>query len=213
MKPIIFYAIPFVLAFILVTAAIMYLNSTYQNIFWFDFSPKSSTELLSDSTKAAATDSLKTLLSDNNLSQNDSLHTDSLLAHNSLDTLNTETTAINKISDNTSIIQKEVSDKNTKKNQDLALNTKSPKLDSIKTGTSTINSNSSKTLKDTAYVSWLKNVTSIYEAMEPKKAAKIIQNYSDNVARDILYSMKKKTAAKIVAELNPEIANRIFRFE
>jgi len=49
--------------------------------------------------------------------------------------------------------------------------------------------------------------------MEPKKAAKIIQTYSDNIARDILYNMNKKTAAKVVSEFNPETTNRIFRFE
>ena len=63
------------------------------------------------------------------------------------------------------------------------------------------------------YTDWVKKVTSIYSSMESRKAAKIIQTYSDNVARDILYSMNKKTAAKVVSELSPETANRIFRFE
>ncbi len=63
------------------------------------------------------------------------------------------------------------------------------------------------------YDDWLKKISGIYSSMEPKKAAKIIQTYSDNIARDILYNMNKKTAAKVVSELNPETANRIFRFE
>jgi len=63
------------------------------------------------------------------------------------------------------------------------------------------------------YTEWIQKVSSIYSALEPKKAAKIIQTYSDNVARDILYNMSKKTAAKVVSELSPETANRIFRFE
>ena len=67
--------------------------------------------------------------------------------------------------------------------------------------------------KEEEYSEWLKKVTAIYESLEPGKAAKIIQTYSDNVARDILYNMRKKNAAKIVAELSPETTNRIFRFE
>lgn len=62
--------------------------------------------------------------------------------------------------------------------------------------------------RDSAYFAWKKQTASLYEMMEPKKAAKIIQNFSDNVARDILYSMKKKKAAEILAQLNPETANR-----
>ncbi|MDP3682477.1 MAG: hypothetical protein Q8S01_00960, partial [Ignavibacteria bacterium] len=62
---------------------------------------------------------------------------------------------------------------------------------------------------DTAYLNWKKQTAALYELMEPKKAAKIIQNFSDNIARDILYTMKKKKAAEILAQLNPETANRI----
>lgn len=62
---------------------------------------------------------------------------------------------------------------------------------------------------DSAYISWKKQTAALYELMEPKKAAKIIQNFSDNIARDILYTMKKKKAAEILAQLNPETANRI----
>jgi len=50
-----------------------------------------------------------------------------------------------------------------------------------------------------------------YESMESAKAAKIILKYSDNIAKDILYSMKKKKAAEILSEINPEIAKRITR--
>jgi flagellar motility protein MotE (MotC chaperone) len=47
--------------------------------------------------------------------------------------------------------------------------------------------------------------------MDAKKAAKIILTYSDNIAKDIVYSMKKKKAAEILAQLNPETVNRITR--
>jgi flagellar motility protein MotE (MotC chaperone) len=64
---------------------------------------------------------------------------------------------------------------------------------------------------DTVYTKWTKSTASMLEAMDPRRAAKIIQNYSDNIAKDILYTMKKKKAAQILAELNPELANRITR--
>ncbi|MGQ9643279.1 MAG: magnesium transporter MgtE N-terminal domain-containing protein, partial [Ignavibacterium sp.] len=67
--------------------------------------------------------------------------------------------------------------------------------------------------QDSTYQNWLKKVSKLLEQMEPAKASKIIQNYSDNVARDIIYSMNKKSAAKIVSELSPEVAQRIIRYD
>ena len=66
-----------------------------------------------------------------------------------------------------------------------------------------------KVKKDSAYIKWTHQTAKLYEAMDAKKAAKIIQSYSDNVARDILYSMRQKKAAEILSELNPQTANRI----
>ncbi|MBI1938183.1 MAG: hypothetical protein HYS25_08645 [Ignavibacteriales bacterium] len=62
---------------------------------------------------------------------------------------------------------------------------------------------------DTTYKIWVKNTVKLYESMDTKKAAKIIQGYSDNIARDIIFSMKKKKAAEIISQLKPETANRI----
>lgn len=58
--------------------------------------------------------------------------------------------------------------------------------------------------QDSVYKSWVKNTVKLFEAMDSKKAAKIITNYSDNVARDIIYSMKKKKAAEILTQLDPQ---------
>lgn len=213
MKTKILYVLPFVLAFAVVTGLFMYLNSTYQNIFGFDFSPKSNLHSNADSTKISISDSLKNLSSNEEITLPDSLKTDSAYIKNLKDSVSTEMYTDGKTGSKNLTEQKNVIDNNFKKQLNSATGTKIQKLDSLKNGADKQYSFNNKTLKDTAYASWVKNVTSIYEAMEPKKAAKIIQNYSDNVARDILYTMKKKTAAKIVAELNPEVANRIFRFE
>ncbi|MCL5028265.1 MAG: hypothetical protein M1480_04490, partial [Bacteroidetes bacterium] len=71
--------------------------------------------------------------------------------------------------------------------------------------------NNGKTKPDSSYIVWKNQTAKLYESMDPQKAAKIIQSYSDNVARDIIYSMRQKKAAEILSELNPETANRITR--
>ena len=64
---------------------------------------------------------------------------------------------------------------------------------------------------DSLYREWTKKTAKLYEIMDPAKAAKIIQGYSDNVARDLIYSMKKNKASEILAAFSPENANRIMR--
>ena len=54
------------------------------------------------------------------------------------------------------------------------------------------------------YNDWISATVKLYESMDSKKAAKILTGYSDNVARDIIYSMKKKKAAEILSNLNSE---------
>ena len=66
-----------------------------------------------------------------------------------------------------------------------------------------------KSKKDTVYTNWIKQTVKLYESMDSRKAAKVIQGYSDNIARDILLKMKKKKAAEILAELKPEVVTRI----
>jgi flagellar motility protein MotE (MotC chaperone) len=53
--------------------------------------------------------------------------------------------------------------------------------------------------KKEEYDDWVKRTSSLYEAMEPERVAKIITKYSDNVARDLLYKMKKKKTVEILA--------------
>ncbi|MGD8777608.1 MAG: hypothetical protein PVH88_01455 [Ignavibacteria bacterium] len=54
------------------------------------------------------------------------------------------------------------------------------------------------------YQNWIKSTVKLFETMDSKKAAKIISEYSDNVARDLIYKMKKKKAAEILSNLNTE---------
>jgi flagellar motility protein MotE (MotC chaperone) len=49
--------------------------------------------------------------------------------------------------------------------------------------------------------------------MDPKDAAKVIQKYSDNEARELIYKMKKNKAAAILSNLNPDFVNRITKVQ
>lgn len=195
MKPGIIYGGVFLFAFVIVTGLLIYMNSTYENIFQFNFTPKSL--VIADSLK---TDSLKTAMNDSTAVK-DSVLLSSMSGVEENDSLNQNP-----------VENKEAENPEQNKHNEV-VDQKNPKTD-LTSNQQQNNQTTTQTLpQGKEYTEWVTKVTSIYSAMEPKKAAKIIQTYSDNVARDILYNMNKKTAAKVVSELSPETANRIFRFE
>ncbi len=206
MKQGIIYGGTFLFAFMVVTGLLIYLNSSYENIFEFNFAPKSIVQL-SDSTKTDSLNIAETLevVQTSDSTAQDSILLSSLGGIESNDSLKIDTIDSVKIKN---LVEK-LDSKKGKENivqqnnkSDLALT--EPPNDKTETTSEP---------HGKEYNEWIKKVSSIYSSMEPKKAAKIIQTYSDNVARDILYGMNKKTAAKVVSEFNPETANRIFRFE
>ncbi|MCU7496576.1 MAG: hypothetical protein HF314_05920 [Ignavibacteria bacterium] len=69
----------------------------------------------------------------------------------------------------------------------------------------------SKAKQDSAYARWKKEMVKTYELMDPKMAAKIIQKLNDNLAKDILFSIKQKKRAQILSEFSPETAVRLTR--
>lgn len=212
MKTYILNTLPFVFAFIVVTGVIIYLNGQFNNIFQFDFTPKNQvyTEQ-KDSTQFEQIKQIKA--SDKRVeAKNDS----SLISEFSTDSIVNANLSEEKIIPETDIKSeiKEISKKELEKQLDKK---PEPELNKIepKFASNEINqSNQPKQQKqDSSYINWLKKVSKLLEQMEPSKASKIIQNYSDNVARDIIYTMNKKSAAKIVSELSPEIAQRIIRYD
>ena len=191
MKNKIIYVFLFLIVFLLTTGGVVFLNSIFKNIFKYDFSiaTVSDTTQIKDSTKimnAALTggnsDSLKAL---NPNKVQDSLHAANSKDSTSADSLKHIQTVL-------------------KPADYLASNGKAP--DSVQIATNTV-----RMKPDSSYIIWMKQTAKMYESMDPKKAAKIIQSYSDNIARDIIYSMKQKKAAEILSELNPDTANRITR--
>lgn len=180
--------------FVAVSAGIIYLNSVYHNVFEFDFSPRL-TDYPVVETSA------------------DTLHTDINLADPEIDSLH----HVNDISTEENVVAdplKEDSPGITALLDSLKNLKKSIETPDIQTTTpdNFLNKPPNENSKDSSYQQWLKTTADLYAMMDAKKAAKIIQNFSDNIARDIIYTMRKKNAAKILAELNPEIANRITNF-
>lgn len=177
----IIYGVVFFMAFLLTTAALIFMNGKYNNIFKIDFSPPG----LNDSLKARA-DSLRA----------DSLRIDSLkIAHKNDTTLSDR-------DEHTGADSSKISFPEVKKDEIAAkpATKEEPKQVSA-----------SKAKAEAEYNDWVKNTAALYDLMDSKKAAKIIQKLSDNEARDILYAMKKKKAAEILAELSPEVATRFTR--
>lgn len=196
MKEKIIYIVSFLLAFVLITGLMIFLNSSYKNIFAFDFTPvsRSVAEVKKQepqnqpAVQPKDTTPLSTALKDTAVQKNDSSKIKPNLAA---------------IKDSSAV--KKVTQEKAKKIEPLPVNTAVVKTESPKAVE--IDKNNAK--QDSVYKSWVKNTVKLYETMDTRKAAKIIQGYSDNIARDLLLTMKKKKAAEILAEFNPQTATRI----
>lgn len=212
MKDKLIYIVSFLFAFVLVSGALIYFNSIYNNIFKFDFSPIKAPVLTQakngDQAQNPAADSLK---KDSTKTKIDSLvvKTDS-----------TKSGAIAKQDSTKKDGKKENLAKGKKEEPKNAVaqnknekNSQQPASNVVQNVQSTvppsINDKLSKAKKDSIYNSWVKATVKLYESMDSRKAAKVIKGYSDNIARDILLKMKKKKAAEILAELKPEDVTRI----
>jgi len=188
------------LAFLLVSGGIFYLNSVYSNIFLLDFSQKQEISEPKPQTK----DLLKT--------ENKGVDSSKILQANNIQpdsVLQKDSSKISEIPPKDSVVREQVALKEEKpivQNKPVI----TPDTSQTKVEEPVIETNYYDQT-DSNYVKWTKKTAGMFEAMDPKKAAKIIERYSDNIARDIIYGMKKKKAAEILAELNPDTASRIAR--
>jgi hypothetical protein len=144
--------IPFLFAFIFVTGVLVYLNSTYQNIFQFDFSPRTDKKVLFARDSLAIRDSL--ILVDSLLAVNEKIKQDSLE-------------------------ELEMASRNIIENVDL-------KKDKEYQQNQKSTNNIVRSNRDSSYNVWLKKTIKLVENMPPSQASKLLKNYSDNEARDII---------------------------
>lgn len=187
MKDKLIVAMVYTLTFAAVTAGIIFLNQKYENIFKFDFSPAKSgkkIDLTKPEYKSAVSELQKELRKK---------ILDSLKNSNSLKEFTQN------IVDETPSLRDSI--KSLKKKLKQLADAR--KQDSIFAA----NSLDAKGKKD--YEEWLKKTAALYNSMESSQAAKIIKKYSDNVARDIIYKLKKQKAAEILAMLGPDVATKI----
>ena len=197
----IIYGATFLAVFLIVTGSVMYVNTIFKNIFAFDFSAVNQTEIVEpeEIVDENAQLSLKELKNyfDNEFKGQilDSLKL--LSPSGKTDTIVQSVLMDSTLLDSLTTLNKLLSAKtnSTIKNQ--------PVVD-IKPIVEPVNKK-----PDSSYTAWVLKPAGLYESMDSKKAAKIIQNYSDNVARDIIYIMKKKKAAEILSELSPDFAIRV----
>jgi flagellar motility protein MotE (MotC chaperone) len=185
------YALTFLIAFIAVTGIIMEMNNQYNNIFSFDFSPRKeidSTAIKQNKLNKAKADSLAN-------------KGDSLIVASS-DSIGVKVDSVK----NVAKINNPV-----KKNEAVK-----PAVSGTVQGlTSTpLTQNTSKLKQgDSTYTKWKKATIKIYESMDSKKIAKIILGLTDNEARELIYSMKKKKAAEILSYLTPDDVKRLTRLQ
>ena len=212
MKSYILNTVPFLFAFIVVTGAIIYLNGQYNNIFQFDFSPRNQvTGELKDSLNAQTKNNSEAKLNPPE-EKNDSLQVEEAIKDSGEVATKTEDNLIKSAYVKPDI--KQISKKELEAQLEKKPEPEKEKIEPKFASNDITQTQDSKQQKqDSTYQNWLKKVSKLLEQMEPAKASKIIQNYSDNVARDIIYSMNKKSAAKIVSELSPEVAQRIIRYD
>ncbi len=188
MKAKIIYIAAYLIAFLVTTGGMIFLNSQFNNIFEFDFSPPQNFNADSLKQQLMVSDSVNVV----------NPETPVVSIEKNPETKTVMTAEKMKLLDSIDVLRAELEE--IKKNN----------LDNVNTTVQNTTQNTSEE-NNNDYQKWLKKTADLYSSMDSRKAAKIIQNYSDNIARDIIYAMKKKKAADILAEMNPETATRIMK--
>lgn len=189
MKNKIVYIIVFSTAFLGVTGLLIFLNTQFNNIFKFDFSkPRTVNERsikLAEKDYTQVEDFIKNEFKQEVIDSLKKIY------------VTTKTDTVYKVVLKDPTLQESLADAkvNFSKMADDLKNQKK-KIETLET-----NLNAKQ---DSVYKDWIKSTVKLFEAMDSRKAAKIITEYSDNVARDIIYSMKKKKAAEILTQLDPQ---------
>lgn len=187
MKNLIAYILVFIVAFFAVTGVLYYANTKYKNIFKFDFTPtvkpeeavKKITLQIEDYQKvrnfirekfyAEVIDSVKRMY------------------------WSSKTDTVFQVIVKDENLKSEIKE-TQKKNEELMkqLAAKEEELNKIK-------ALQVSAKKDSTYNLWIKSTVKLYEAMDSKKAAQAMLGLQDNVARDLIYALKKKKAAEILS--------------
>ena len=195
MKEKIIYGAIFGGAFIAVSALIIFFNSLYKNIFHFDFTPIKTVQAVNTASTGGLT-----------IKDIDNLYgkkmkkdlIDTIKAYTSKPAYDSNTvvaTLDSTIYDSLSVFRSKLINLEKRNRETLLKKQQEDSLNVVK--------------KDQKFDEWASQTAKLLEAMDPRKAAKIISSYSDNESRELIFKMNKKKAAKILSELKPETAQRI----
>ena len=197
----------FAAAFILVTGGLIFLNSIYNNVFKFDFSPISNNDTLTVASTISPGDLSGEIKNQEDKKAKPVEEKDSTKADFSANRLIKETVkdTLPKINAAPQVIPVQDNTGNFSDNSQTA-------IEPVNEKETVINRSLKEAEVDTIYQQWIKQTAKLYESMDPKKAAMIIKNYSESTARDIIYKMRKKQAAEVLSEMDPVAANRIAQF-
>ncbi|MGE5363013.1 MAG: MotE family protein [Bacteroidota bacterium] len=208
------YIIVFVLAFVATTGAVYFLNTRYENIFAFDFSaPKVrvlNTKPPQNNKQSAPADTAEINSSEVPGKENEGQsgkENEGQSGKPSAGEHDTHGAAVNGEEEKYKKLTNELSRLKEENAQLKQVRNEIAKKDQqISRLQSTV-----QVKQDSAYTKWKKEMVKIYESMDSRAVAKIIQKLPDNVARDMIFQMKKKKAAQIISLLSPEQANRLTR--
>ncbi len=205
MKNIIVASLVFAVAFVAVSALIIMANWEFRNIWAFDFTPRPVKKVITHKVTFASKDYWKI-----------QEYMDDTFKPALLDTLH-KMYFKKKIDTVYEVI---VKDKSLLKTLDKAMKTVLSKDDTIKQKNQQIKKleEEKKALEkkfavkvDQDYVNWIKSNAKLLSSLDPARASKILQIYSDNVAHDLIFAMKKKQAAEILSYLTPQQVATITR--
>ncbi len=185
----------FVAAFVVTTAALIFLNTKFMNIFKFNFTPVNIAMLSSapaDSTASSGQepvkkDSTQALDSLKSIAGNLAPKTDSLKTAAQKDN--------SQGANNSAPVQQQNTPNNNSQPQGAQ-----PSADN-KTVSNEKQSDPTK-MDSASYENWKRSTVGILEAMDAGKASQFLRMYADNVGSDLLYSMKKKKAAEILSKFD-----------
>lgn len=191
----------FVAAFVITTAALIFLNTQYMNIFKMDFRPVShAAHAVSDSSAVVKSDS-------------SAVKSDSAKA---IDSLNAIAGSLNQPAD-TASVQKKTETKNIEqvKNQPEVKNqvqNSAPVITQI-SNPNPVDAGAAglKKMDPQTFEKWKKSTAGILESMDSYKASQILRMYADNIGNELLYAMKKKKAAEILSKFDAKKDSLIIR--
>ena len=188
MKGMIVYAVLFLFTFIIVSLGMYQANDKYENLFHFDFRDRFALaqEKKSQDSVKAFQDSVK-----------HKMEQDSITKSKNHDTTSTAEAA------SSDVAKTEGVEKTAVKNEEQGKSSAGAIADPAK--------KKLQAEKDSARVIWKRKTIKVYESMDSKQLAKIIPDLENDLARDLIYSMKDKKRGEVLGLLSKEVVLRLTR--